>query len=66
MKKKFNWIWYAVWLLIVLVGGGGTLFSWMARTDQMFYPGCAMLIASAIIGPMLILLAKGRPFKRFG
>ena len=64
MKKKFNWIWYAVWLLIVLVGGGGTLFSWMARTDQMFYPGCAMLIASAIIGPMLILLAKGRPFKK--
>ena len=64
MKKKFNWIWYAVWLLIVLVGGGGTLFSWMPRTPGMFYGGCAMLAVSAIVGPMLLLLAKSKGFKK--
>ncbi len=64
MKKKCNWIWYAVWMLIVLVGGGGTLFSWMPRTDAMFYGGCAMLIVSAILGPMLLLLSKGKPFQK--
>lgn len=39
MKKQCKWIWYAVWALICLVGGGGTLFSWMPRTPAMFYGG---------------------------
>ena len=63
MKKKFNWIWYAIWLLICLVGGGGTLFSWMPRTDAMFYGGSAMLVLSAILGVWLYLLARGKRFK---
>ena len=64
MKKQCKWIWYAVWLLICLVGGGGTLFSWMARTDARFYPGCAMLVLSAVLGVWFLLLAKSRPFKK--
>ena len=49
MKKQFKWIWYAIWGVITLVGGGGTLFSWMPRTPGMFYGGCAMLAASVIV-----------------
>lgn len=64
MKKKFSWIWYAIWLLIVLVGGGGTLFSWMPRTDNRFFGGCAMLVASAMIGTGLLLLAKGKHLRK--
>lgn len=64
MKKKFNWIWYAVWLLICLVGGGGTLFSWMPRTPGMFYGGCAMLIVSVLGGVILLLLSKGKRFSK--
>ena len=63
MKKQFKWIWYAIWLLICLVGGGGTLFSWMPRTDAMFYGGCAMLVLSAVLGVWLYLLARGKTFK---
>ena len=63
MKKKFNWIWYAIWLLICLVGGGGTLFSWMPRTPAMFYGGCAMLTLSAVLGTWLFLMTKGKKFK---
>ena len=62
MKKQFKWIWYALWLIIALVGGGGTLFSWMPRTDAMFYGGCAMLIVAAITGIMLFLMTKGKKF----
>ena len=64
MKKQFKWIWYAMWLMIVMVGGGGTLFSWMPRTDSMFFGGCAMIILSAVLGTMLVLLAKGKEFKK--
>ena len=64
MKKKTNWIWFALWGLICLVGGGGTLFSWMPRTPGMFYGGCAMLVISAILGPVLLLLAKGKTTKK--
>ena len=64
MKKQFKWIWYAVWLLICLVGGGCTLFSWMPRTPGMFYGGCAMLILSAVFGTWMLLLAKGKECKK--
>ena len=64
MKKQFKWIWYAIWALICLVGGGGTLFSWMPRTPGMFYGGCAMLVVSMIGGTILLLMAKGKPFKK--
>ena len=64
MKKQFKWIWYALWLLIALVGGGCTLFSWMPRTPGMFYGGCAMLIASAMLGIWMLLLANGKEFKK--
>ena len=63
MKKQFKWIWYALWLIIALVGGGGTLFSWMPRTDAMFYGGCAMLIVAVILGVALILVTKGKQWK---
>ena len=63
MKKNFKWIWYAIWLLAALVGGGGTLFSWMPRTPAMFYGGCAMLILAAVLGTWLFLLTKGKKFK---
>jgi len=64
MKKKFNWIWYVVWLLICLVGGGGTLFSWMPRTPAMFYGGCAMLVVAVMAGVTLVIMARGRGFKK--
>ena len=64
MKKGFKWIWYAIWLVIVLVGGGGTLFSWMPRTDMMFYGGCAMLIAAVVLGVTLLLVAKEKTWKK--
>ncbi len=64
MKKQFKWIWYALWLLIAAIGGGGTLFSWMPRTDGMFYGGCAMLIVSVAVGTLLVLLARGKTFKK--
>lgn len=64
MKKKFNWIWYVVWLLICLVGGGGTLFSWMPRTPAMFYGGIAMLVVSVIGGTILLLMVKGKTFQK--
>ena len=64
MKKQFKWIWYAVWLLICLVGGGCTLFSWMPRTPGMFYGGCTMLVLSAMFGTWMLLLAKGKEFKK--
>ena len=64
MKKQFKWIWYAIWALICLVGGGGALFSWMPRTPALFYGGCAMLVVSVIGGTILLLLAKGKPFKK--
>ena len=59
MKKQFKWIWYAIWGVITLVGGGGTLFSWMPRTPGMFYGGCAMLAVSAFLGTALLMRAKG-------
>ena len=64
MKKQFKWIWYALWLLIALVGGGGTLFSWMPRTPGMFYGGCAMLVVSVAVGTMLVLVARGKEWKK--
>lgn len=63
-KKGFKWIWYAIWLIIALVGGGGTLFSWMPRTDAMFYGGCAMLIVSVLLGVTLLLVAKEKSWKQ--
>lgn len=63
MKKKCNWIWYAIWGVIALVGGGGTLFSWMPRTPGMFYGGCAMLAVSAFLGTALVLRARGAAWK---
>lgn len=60
MKKQFKWIWYAIWLLICLVGGGCTLFSWMPRTPAMFYGGYAMLVVAVAIGQWLMALAKGK------
>ncbi len=64
VKKQFRWIWYAIWGLVCLVGGGGTLFSWMPRTPAMFYGGCAMLVLSVVLGVWLLLLAKGKPFQK--
>ena len=64
MKKQFKWIWYALWLLIALVGGGGTLFSWMPRTPGMFYGGIAMLVFSVAVGTMLVLVARGKEWKK--
>ena len=64
MKKEFKWIWYALWLIIALVGGGGTLFSWMPRTAGMFYGGCAMLIVAVILGVALVLATKGKTWKK--
>lgn len=64
MKKSFKWIWYALWLLIALVGGGGTLFSWMPRTPGMFYGGIAMLVVSVTLGTMLVLVARGKEWKK--
>ena len=64
MKKGFKWIWYAIWLVICLVGGGGTLFSWMPRTDAMFYGGCVMLIVAVILGVTLVLVAREKTWKQ--
>ena len=64
MKKQFKWIWYAIWLLVCLVGGGCTLFSWMPRTPAMFYGGSAMLVLAVTLGTALLLMAKGKPFKK--
>lgn len=64
MKKPLKWIWYAIWLLICLVGGGCTLFSWMPRSAGMFYGGCAMLIMSAVLGVWLLMLAKGKTLQQ--
>ena len=64
MKKQLKWIWYVLWLLIAAIGGGGTLFSWMPRTDGMFYGGCAILITSVTVGILLVLLARGKTFKK--
>ena len=63
MKKERKWIWYALWLVIILIGGGGTLFSWMPRTDVMFYGGCAMLIVAVLAGVTLVLAARGKTWK---
>ena len=60
MKKKTNWIWFALWGLICLVGGGGTLFSWMPRTPGMFYGGCAMLVLAVAVGTALVRMARGK------
>lgn len=64
MKKQRKWIWYALWAGIVLMGGGGTLFSWMPRTPMMFYGGCAMLVAAVAAGATLVLMARGREFRK--
>ncbi|MBQ5953046.1 MAG: right-handed parallel beta-helix repeat-containing protein [Lachnospiraceae bacterium] len=64
MEKQRKWIWFAVWGIIVLVGGGGTLFSWMPRTPGMFYGGCAMLIFSAVAGMFLLRLSRGKTVKQ--
>ena len=64
MKKEKKWIWYVLWLLIAAIGGGGTLFCWMPRTSAMFYGGCAILVLSVMAGILLVLLAKGKPFKK--
>ena len=64
MKKEFKWIWYALWLIIALVGGGGTLFSWMPRTAGMFYGGCAMLIVAFILGLTLLLVTREKSWKQ--
>ena len=64
MKKQIKWIWYAIWLIIALVGGGGTLFSWMPRTDAMFYGGCAMLVAAVFAGVTLLLAAREKAWKQ--
>ena len=64
MKKQFKWIWYAIWGVITLVGGGGTLFSWMPRTPGMFYGGCAMLAVSAFLGASLVMRARGAEWKK--
>ena len=64
MKKQIKWIWYALWLIIALVGGGGTLFSWMPRTDAMFFGGCAMLIAASFAGVTLFLATCGKAWKQ--
>ena len=60
MKKKAAWIWFALWGAICLVGGGGTLFSWMPRTPAMFYGGCAMLVISVALGTALVRMARGK------
>ena len=60
MKKRTNWIWFALWGLICLVGGGGTLFSWMPRTPGMFWGGCAMLLLSVMAGTALVRMARGK------
>ncbi len=62
MKKQIKWIWPAIWGLIVLAGGGGTLFSWMPRTPGMFYGGCTMLLLSVMAGTVLVLMARGKAF----
>ena len=64
MKKQFKWIWYAQWLIIALVGGGGTLFSWMPRTAMMFYGGCAMLILAVVLGVTLLMVAREKTWKK--
>ena len=61
MKKQYKWIWYPIWLLIVLFGGGGTLFSWMPRTPGMFYGGIAMLTVGVGLCQWLMALAMGKP-----
>ena len=60
MKKRVNWIWYAVWGLICLAGGGATLFSWMPRTPAMFYSGIGMMTVAAGIFWLLFSLTRGR------
>lgn len=62
MKKERKWIWYVLWIILIVVGGGGTLFGWMPRTPAMFYGGCAMLAVSVTGGAILLLMAKGKPF----
>ena len=61
MKKQYKWIWYPIWLMIALFGGGGTLFSWMPRTPGMFYGGIAMLTMGFGISQWLLALAAGKP-----
>lgn len=64
MKKQPNCSWYGAWLLIALMGGGGTLFSWMPRTPAMFYGGCALLAVTVMLATVLLLKVRGSTFRK--
>ncbi|MBQ5953056.1 MAG: right-handed parallel beta-helix repeat-containing protein [Lachnospiraceae bacterium] len=60
MKNKNCPYWIIACLLLILAGGGGTLFCWMPRTPLLFYGGIALLTLAAGGGFALLARAKGK------
>ena len=60
MKKERKWIWYGIWGLLALAGGGGTLFCWMPRVPLLFAGGIAMLFLSVFGTAFLSERSRGK------
>ena len=66
MNKERRLLWYLYWVILVLAGGGGTLFCWMPRTPMMFGGGIAMLTISAAVSIAILAKTKGKKWLKAG